>query len=420
MRYNHDGKTWLIWRGHRWRSDMKQRVFAMILLFCRDNLPKNKTYQKIRFAEAIEKAARAQHEVATVQQQWDCDPWLLGTPEGIVDLRTGQTRQGKPEDMISKRAACAPAVTAMDCPRWLEFIDYALEGKAENIAFLKRYLGYGLTGSVREETLLYIVGKLGTGKGTLTKTYESILGDYAQSVPIAMFTDASWRVEYYRATLVGYRVIIAAEPEKNSAWSEGFVNELTGGDKLSGRHPSGRPFDFAPTHKPIIHGNSIPELKNVASGLRRRLLILSFNKAPLVADTTLKDALRPEYAAILRWLIDGCLEWQNSGLNPPDGVREAVEEYFELQDVLGRWIVDCCAQLPTAREKPSILRANYNAWADKNLERRMNTTQFHDAVNHCRLPHVSQVKIQGNQIIKGLALKQGDTGGARYERGETE
>jgi putative DNA primase/helicase len=305
--------------------------------------------------------------------------------------------------MISKITACAPSANE-DCPRWKAFLDYAFDGNTDNIAFFKRFCGYSLTGSVEEEAILFLVGREGTGKGTITKTALAVLRDYGVSVPVRMFTDSGWRqVEYYKAQLHGKRLAVAAEPAKDSAWSEAFINELTGGDQMDGRHPAGRPFNFDPVHKQWIHGNSIPALKGVAAGIRRRLKILKADRKPEKPDPKLKEALRAEFPGILRWMINGGLDWRRDGLKPTPDVVAAVDEYFATQDVFGRWIEECCDLLPTAERKPSALRVDYNAWADRNQERRMSFAEFHDAI--ALHPLLRQGKTHGNLWVRGIALK---------------
>lgn len=400
LRYNHDIKRWYIWADHRWREDRKQRVFSMVLKFCRD-LAKNGPTRKIRFATSVELAARAQPEVSTENSDWNADPWLLGTPGGVVELQTGKLRPGQPGDMISKTAAVTPAKKA-DCPRWLKFLGEALEGKADNIAFFQRMCGYTLTGLTREESILFIAGKPGTGKGTSTKTLMSIMRDYARAVPSHMFTTSGWHAaEYYRATLMNARLILASEPEKGSTWSDAFVNELTGGDKISGRIPTGQPFEFDPTFKLWFQGEQVPDLKSVATGLKRRIKILPFEIQPAEPDQNLKQALRAEYPGILRWMIDGCLDWQKAGLRPPPDVLSAIDEYFSLQDRMVRWIEDCCDRFPQARTKPSELRTSFNAWADRNGEDRMSFANFHQAIK----PLFKQTKIAGTLYVHGIIVK---------------
>lgn len=409
LRYNHDLKRWFIWGAHRWREDRKQRVFATVLELTR-GLAKNGPSRKIKFASAVELAARADPALATSNADWDADPWLLGTPGGVANLKTGELRSGQPQDMVSKTVAVAPAATA-DCPRWIAFLDEALDHKHENISFLQRFCGYSLTGLTSEESLLFIAGKPGTGKGTATKTIVAILRDYARPVPSVMFTDSGWRaLEYYRAQLLNIRLILASEPEKGATWNDAFVNELTGGDKLTGRHPTGQPFDFEANFKLWYQGEQVPDLKSVSTGLKRRLKILPFETTPERPDQNLKEALKPEYPAILRWMLDGCRQWREIGLAPPPDVSNAVDDYFSLQDRMGRWIEECCDRWPQGRTKPSELRASYNQWADDNGEDRMSFSAFHQALK----PIAKQTTVLGKPYVHGLIVKPTQDQRARY------
>jgi len=402
LRYNHSAKQWLHWTGHYWKRDNIERAFNWSLSLARSLKPA-KVHRKIRFGRAIEEGARAQPEVATEQEQWDQNPWLIGTPGGVVELTTGELRGGQPDDLISMVTRVTPAEHA-DCPRWIDFIAYALNDDADVIGFFQRWCGYVLTGSTREEKFLFQYGPEGTGKGTSTKTIMQIMGDYAHAAPVSMITDAAWRqLEYYRAKLPGKRLILCSEPPAGSAWSESFVNELTGGDRLSGRHPSGRPFDFDPTHKLSIHGNAIPNLKSVGTGLKRRLLLTGFTRPPTRPDASLKDRLAREHPAILRWMIDGALAWQQQSLNPPASVRQATSEYFASQDVLARFVDEKCELADTFNETPGTLRNAYNNWAYKNQERQMNSREFHDAIE--KFPNLRQTLTHGTNYIRGIRVK---------------
>jgi phage/plasmid-associated DNA primase len=97
-------------------------------------------------------------------------------------------------------------------------------------------------------------------------------------------------------------------------------------------------FEFAPTHKLVIVGNHRPALANVDEALRRRLLLIPFEAVipPNDRDPDLADKLQAERPAILHWMIEGCLEWQRTGLRPPARVQAATGEYFESANALGR------------------------------------------------------------------------------------
>ena len=102
-------------------------------------------------------------------------------------------------------------------------------------------------------------------------------------------------------------------------------------------------FDFAPTFKLFIAGNHKPRLSSIDEAMKRRMLVVPFTVQipPNERDPSLSEKLWSEREAILRWCIDGCLEWQRIGLTPPSSVRKTTDEYFCDQDNIGEWIEDC-------------------------------------------------------------------------------
>jgi putative DNA primase/helicase len=392
LRFNHTSGRWMIWSGHLWKLDETATAERLSLDFIMKELGENEDIflEKAHFARAVREIARTMPPLATSQEQWDNDPWLLGTPNGVVELKTGLLRDGRREDLISKSTLVAPSNT-IECPQFEKFLLFALnedepDDPHERFQFIKRYFGYCLTGVTREEVLLYISGAEGTGKGTTIKTIQTILGDYAISLPAKIFTDQGWRsLEYYRAQLQGVRFAVASEPEDNAAWSEGLINELTGGDHISARHPYGRPFTFNPTHKLTMNGNSVPSLKSSASGLKRRLALVMFDRKPENPDKDLKIKLLEEAPQILRLMIDACVAWNKEGLAIPESAKEAANEYFDRADPFKAWMEDCCLPVvPTYRTKPGEVLASYNAWAVKNAERPMNKNMLHEAIRRLK------------------------------------
>src|SRR5262249_38595651 len=90
-------------------------------------------------------------------------------------------------------------------------------------------------------------------------------------------------------------------------------------------------------------GNHKPRLHTIDEAMRRRLLLVPFTVQipPGERDPHLLHKLVAERPAILRWCIDGCLEWQRIGLAPPTIVQDATEAYFADQDVLQQWLDEC-------------------------------------------------------------------------------
>src|SRR5262249_39692966 len=125
---------------------------------------------KASTAAGIEKFARADPRLATESGQWDQDTWLLVTPDGTVDLQTGELRPARREHLLTRLVAVAPAPAGTATPMWLAFLEEATRGDQELIAYLQRVAGYCLTGDVSEQALFFIYGAGGNGKGVFINT----------------------------------------------------------------------------------------------------------------------------------------------------------------------------------------------------------------------------------------------------------
>jgi putative DNA primase/helicase len=263
---------------------------------------------RVSFVFAVEKICRSDPNFAVHQGMLDQDPWLLGTPDGVVDLRTGEICPGQASDLITRQTAVAPAPPGTEAPNWQAFLDQATLGDRELQGFLQRWAGYSLSGDVTEETLTFLYGPGGNGKGVFVNTVTGIMASYAVSMPMEAFTaGARLPAEYYRAQMAGARLVTASETESGRAWAESQIKELTGNEApVSARHPYGRPFTFQPQCKLQFVGNHAPKLKARSSAMERRLRMVPFLYRPPQADPKLKDRLREEWPAIFRWMVDGC------------------------------------------------------------------------------------------------------------------
>jgi putative DNA primase/helicase len=178
-----------MWDRARWARDNRLRVFSLAQEHCRNiakSVEKHQTAAQLTKAEkraALVSLARENPALTMVPDDWDADPWLLGTPGGTVDLRTGQLL---PPDPLQYVTMITAAVPNGNCPLWRETLYQICDESAAVVGFLKRWFGYCLTGLTREEKLLFFLGDGGNGKGTVIETIAHIMGDYA--VVVAMTT----------------------------------------------------------------------------------------------------------------------------------------------------------------------------------------------------------------------------------------
>lgn len=313
---------------------------------------------------AVVSLSSCDRRLAAAIDQWDADPRLLNTPGGVIDLRTGTARPHDPLDFMTKITAVAP--WRSPTPTFDAFFDRVTGRDRDLQAYLKRMSGYCLTGLTSEHALFFIYGLGGNGKSVFIDTLSGILGDYHTTAPMETFTaTTNERHPTELAGLRGARMVTAVETEDGHRWAESKIKSLTGGDKISARYMRQDFFTFTPQLKLIIAGNHQPSLRSVDEAMRRRFNLIPFEVTipEEDRDKDLKDKLRTEWPGILAWMIDGCLEWQASGLSPPSRVQNATAEYLEGEDKVGAWLEECCVLRADAWTPTGALFSSWSEWA---------------------------------------------------------
>ena len=372
VRYVAKWNRWLAYDGLCWRFDDTLHAFDRARAICHaaaiEHGNKGGAVTAAKTVAAVERLARADRNIAATVDQWDADLWLLNTPAGVVDLRTGVLRPHAAEDYMTKITAADPGG---DCPLWLEFLDQITAGDTELQKFLQRMCGYALTGDTREHALFFGHGGGSNGKTVFVDTVSGILADYHCTAPIETFTASNVdRHPTELADLRGSRLVTAVETEEGRRWAESRIKTLTGGDMIKARHMRMDFFAFRPQLKLLIIGNHKPGLRSVDEAIRRRFNLLPFTVTIPAEqrDRDLTEKLRAERPGILAWMIDGCLAWRRTGLKPPQSVRVATAEYLEAEDALAAWLEECCEADPKAWTKSADLFASWKVWAERSGE----------------------------------------------------
>ena len=325
--FDHIRGRWFEWTVDHWQIEETDLAFEYARTLVREfrKQSTDKSLTKIRLASEVERAARSDRRLVARHNEWDADPNLLGVPDGVIDLLTGELLPPDPRMMITRQAAIAPAEPGATAPIWSTFLHEATGGDEELIRFLQMWCGYCLTGSTVEQALCFVYGPGGNGKSVFINTLTGILGDYAATAAMDTFT--AKRFESHStdiAALAGARLVVASETEEGKAWAEARLKQLTGGDDITARFMRQDNFTFRPQFKLTITGNYQPTLQSAEPAMQRRLNIVPFTRTPAEPDKQLEEKLRDEWPAILRWMIDGCLEWRKDGLFQlkPCGLRQ--------------------------------------------------------------------------------------------------
>lgn len=384
-----NGKHWEVDRRREWdrRAQQTVRDLYASAAAIEDDTIRKATIDWARKSESRDKLAamlalaETLPGVAVTTEELDADPWLLNVQNGTIDLRTGELRPHRREDLITKIAGCAftPSATA---PTFDRFMGTTFAGNVELIAFLRRFVGYCLTGSVKEQVLLFCYGEGSNGKSTLIDLVIDLLGGFggyaAPSAPGLLVARKSEQHPTELADLRGRRLVTCVEIGDGKRFDEERVKALTGGDRIKARMMREDFFTFDPTHKLVLAANHKPIVRGTDLGIWRRILLVPFVVAFTDAqkDRDLPAKLRAELPGILAWAVRGCLEWQREGLKPPPVVLEATSAYQAEQDVVGRFLDDRCLLNPTVKAKSGPLYEAFRVWCTEQGEHELTQRRF--------------------------------------------
>lgn len=361
-RYCHTAGKWFLFNGNHWGIDGTKLVNHMVRDIIRELSAGATSFNKSSVINGVEKILQSQPVHSVKSEFWDAHTYLLGTPKGTIDLKTGVLRPSCPKDAITKVTACAPMEGSPTT--WLRFLDDATGHDPDMVRYLQQICGYALTGDTKEHALFFVHGHGGNGKSVFLNTVAGILADYATTASMETFTAQKFAQHSTElAMLVGSRLVSASETEADRYLAESRIKQLTGGDPITARFMRQDNFTFQPQFKLMIIGNHEPRIKFVDEAIRRRFNVLPFTFKPQNPDKDLEKKLKSEWPQILNWMIDGCIDWQTNGLIRPAKVVAATEEYFDDQDIFGQWLnTQCTINLKMDHFKVPVSKA-FESWS---------------------------------------------------------
>lgn len=392
LRYCPQNGDWYIYDGARWEqqgeygivSDMLQTLLNLLRLYC-DEIEHQgqdlKDYKK--YVNSIRKHTSMRNIIEVLKtmvrlskREMDTNPYILNTPRVAYDLRTSQIVENtRALNLTMKTRASLPTPFQPRCERWYTFISEIMDENPGRIRFLQRALGYSLLGVNREECMFVMYGRhTRNGKGTLADSIRAALGDeYANTAPTDLITEnRNGRPTDFNAPqptlsrLVGTRLVFMSESGKNVRLDAANMKTLTGRDTLVTRGLYESSFSFTPQFTLWLQTNHLPAVTDDTVFMSDRIWVIEFNRKfeENTRDKNLKELFSaPENRpTILEWLMEGCKDYMENGLNPPPCVREATDNYRIMHDRIGNFIQDECMDIQDGEILRGDLYAHYRAW----------------------------------------------------------
>lgn len=384
VRFDHKRKRWLVWTDHRWQPDNNNSINRLAIEATRiryheassvsDLDLRSKTAKwaigsesRTRLDAAVG-IAKSLLPIADSGDDWDSNLMLLACPNGILDLKTGDFRNGLPEDRITM-SANTKFDPAAACPRWIEFLNEVFESNESLILYIKKILGYSITGSTEEQAVFIGFGPGSNGKSVFFSTIRSILGDYAINAPASLFQRNTMSTQSNDLASTEFkRFLMCSEVLSTARINEQRIKQISGGDPITARYLYSEHFTFMPTAKIWLFVNHRPVVEDDSYGFWRRVRLIPFSRvfSPEEQDKQLVNKLLAEAPGILNWLLEGCLEWQREGLNPtPQIITTATKEYQTENDDLAEFLFDFVATNPEDQVQSLEIYKSYQTWCEE-------------------------------------------------------
>jgi putative DNA primase/helicase len=341
-------------------------------------------------ADVLVLAAAGPGSLGISGEEWDKDFSLIGCPNGVIELKTGLFRPGRPADYI--RTVTNAEWTGIDalCSNWERTIHETFKGNIELVDYVQRLFGYALTGAALQHIIPILWGIGRNGKGTILENLKNVLGSYAYKADpelllMQKFSRQAGAPNTAILSLRGKRIVWCSETSEGRRMDAARVKELCGGDTLNARGLYGKDHvEFRPSHLLLLITNFKPKAPANDYALWQRIRLIPFELSFVAepkepherkADLNLLEKLKSEASGILAWIVRGCLKYQHDGLTTPDAVKAAGRDYQAEEDTIGQFLAERCILKNAEQVKAGELYSAYDEWCrDCNLKPMANTS----------------------------------------------
>ena len=405
-RFNRDRGIWYVYDGTVWRADTGGLKVAELAKLLADRLLtyaikiKEEDTRK-RFIDRVRKLQLRKHRETMLKDAksvyplamsfFDRDIYLFNLSNGTLNLKTLEFREHRAEDYLTK---ISPVIydPELQCPRWTQFMEEVMQGDESRIRYIRKALGYALSGDTRMECLFILYGATSrNGKGTMMETFLRVMGDYGRNADPALlamkFNAQSNGPTEEVARLAGSRFVNISEPEKKLTMDAAFTKRLTGNDSITARFLHENSFEFRPNFKIFINTNHLPNITDLTLFDSGRIKIIPFNRhfEEAEQDKGLKAFFaEPDHmSGIFNWILEGYRLFEQEGLDMPPSVLEATDAYQKESDRMSQFFSACIADAPGKELRTSAMYNRYKDWCMENGYRAESMKNFKPAIEKC-------------------------------------
>lgn len=400
LRYVATWKAWLVWNGKRWERDTSGQAIRWAKDTVRQifheaaGQPDSEKRKRIAAwsfksesrprIEAMLALAESEAGIPIEPADLDANPYLLNTPSGTVDLRTGTLQQHDRQDLITKLAPVPYDAAAAGGEFYTAFLDRIFGGDQDLVSFVQRLAGLSILGTTSERMLPICHGAGANGKSTLLELWSRVVGDYADQADadtllLAKREQGANTPEL--ADLQGKRLIVTSETSEGRKMNVARVKSITGGDTIKACRKFENPFSFIPSHTVWLATNHRPRISDPGDAIWDRVHLIpfavTFPVGERVPRVELDERLDQDAEAVLAWLVQGAAAYHRDGVGTvPPSVAIATDAYRESEDVVGLFLEDATEQSVTSSTPSRVLYQAYRSWCEQHGEQPQRERDF--------------------------------------------
>lgn len=357
-----------------------------------------KLHQKREVNACLDMSLCDKSRLVVPSVKMDTDNFTFVAKNGVVALRSGTLRPGKPEDYFTRRCSVDWQGIDAPCPKWEKMLFEVFGEDPDVYHYMHKLFGMALCGEISEKIFVVLLGAEGdSGKTTIFEIlYEILTGSdgtsetgYAAPMSVELLLEQSTPQNPNSPTPAildakGQRIMWASEPGENRRFSVDRIKLMSGGDSLVGRSPYDRGnTKFRPTHTLFLLTNHKLRAGDNDSAFWKRCILVdcpySFVSNPdpakpmerLVNKNLKNEILSEEGPGVLAWFVRGFQLYEIEGLEQPERIKKDTAAYRREESIVMQFVDACLEEDPDApRLAASHLYAVFKAWFEDKMSRR--------------------------------------------------
>ena len=245
------------------------------------------------------------------------------------------------------------------------------------------------------------------GKGT----FERMITELVPPSFISAVSPFKWDNEYYLASLAGSRLNSVGELPDTKPIPAAAFKTVTGGDLLTGRHPTHRPFTFKNEAAHLFMSNHLIITNDHSEAFFTRWLIVEFPnsrlRTGLPIDPGLADRIiQGELPGIAYWALNGAIRLMANGSFSKSIVHDRLlAKWRRTTNSLEEFIHEDCDLDGEFYIRRSKLYEAYKAWCSENGRRPFAKSKVKELLAHNIGLGISHTSLDGNEIFRGVKMK---------------